>query len=175
MDDISKTKLTERKGNQAVDMGVFGLNIDSVFDVKDSETFIAEANDTFSGYYNKEHFNRDWAYKNFPAGRYVIIVYQIHSVYQDEKQIWTNDHFINEVGKDSRYRSPKFVIISDQLKEYMIPSWGQSLSTHTIHDDKAPLQARIFSLEEAKQYAITNSSNGHKLAVMEWYEDYDMF
>ena len=46
---------------------------------------------------------------------------------------------------------------------------------HTIHNDEAPLQARIFTLEEAQQYAITNSENGHKLAVLEWYEDYNMY
>jgi hypothetical protein len=156
-------------------MGVFELGADSVFDVKESETFIAEANDSFSGYYEKEHFNHDWAYRNYPAGRYVIIVYQIHSLYQDGKQIWINRHFINEVGRFSRYRTPCFVIISDQVRDYMIPSWGRRLSTHTIQNDKAPLQAGIHTLEEAKQFAIAHSVDGRRTAVMEWYEDYNMF
>ena len=156
-------------------MGVFESGVDSLFDVRESDTFIAESDDTFSGYYKKEHFNSEWAYKSFPSGRYVIVVYQIHSIFQGGKQIWINRLFENATGRNSRYRSPCFALISDQQNDYVIPSWGRSLSTHTIHNDKDPLQARIFTLEEAEQFAIANSENGHKVAVLEWYEDYDMF
>ena len=156
-------------------MGVFESGVDSLFDVRESDTFIAESDDTFSGYNKKEHFNFEWAYNGFPSGRYVIVVYQIHSLYQDGKQIWLNRHFENVTGKYSRYRSPCFAVIYDKKKDYLIPSWGRCLSTYTIHNDKNPLQVRIFTLEEAEQFAIANSENGHKVAVLEWFEDYDMF
>ena len=120
-------------------MSIFGSDINSVFNVKESQTFIAEANDTYSGYYEKGHFSRDWACANFEAGRYVIVVYQIHSLYMDGKQIWLNENFENAVGKYSRYRQPSFVIITDKLQEYIIPSWGRSYFTHIIHNDKDPL------------------------------------
>ncbi len=156
-------------------MGTFTSDVSTVFNVKGSQTFIAEADDTYSGYYDKDHFSRERACKEFEAGRYVIVVYQIHSIYMDGKQIWLNEHFENAVGRDSRYRQPCFVIITDKLHEYMIPSWGRSYFTHIIHNDKDPLQVKIFSLEEARQFAVTASGEGHKIAVMEWFEDYDMY
>ena len=156
-------------------MGTFTSDVNTVFNVKGSQTFIAEADDTYSGYYDKDHFSRERACKEFAAGRYVIVVYQIHSIYMDGKPIWLNENFENAVGRDSRYRRPSFVIITDKLQEYLIPSWGRSYFTHIIHTDKDPLQVKIFSLEEARQFAVTASGNGQKIAVMEWYEDYDMY
>jgi hypothetical protein len=35
-------------------MGIFESGVDSVFDVRESDTFIAEADDTFSGYFKYE-------------------------------------------------------------------------------------------------------------------------
>ena len=43
-------------------------------------------------------------------------------------------------------------------------------------DEKDPLHARMFSgIEKAQQEAQKYSEQGFKVAVLEWFEDFDMF
>jgi len=151
-------------------------NIDLLFEAKEYKgPFIAAADNYYSEFMERGDFGREWSWQ-FPAGRYVIVVYQRHSVYVSGKQIWLNEHFENVVGCDSRYRGPCFVIILDKAMEYEVESWkDHKLLTNVIHDECAPLQAKIFSLKEAKKTARELSAMGNKAAVMEWFEDYDMY
>ena len=140
-----------------------------------SGNFIAEADDRFSDYMDRRSFGLEWS-RSFPAGRYVIVIYQRCSVYIAGKQIWQNNDFLNEVGKDSRYRSPRFVIALDRARDYAISSWDQPLQSHIVHDADAPLQVKTFScIEAAETVALKYSEQGFKAAVLEWFEDFDMF
>ena len=151
-------------------------NIDLVFDKAARRgNFIAAAYDEFTEFMELGDFGREWAW-SFPAGRYVITVYQRHSLYEGGKQVWKNDQFLNAVGKDSRYRKPSYAIILDQALEYWPRTWKRSLLSHTVQSSRDPLQAKIFSsLEDARKAAEQYSEQGFKAAVMEWYEDYDMY
>lgn len=140
-----------------------------------SGSFIAEAKDMFSGYMQRHEFSREWA-RDFPSGRYVITVYQRYSVFIAGKQIWQNNDYLNEVGKDSRYRSPHFVIVLDRMLDYVVPSWGRPLQSHILMDSNNPLQTLIFpSIKKAEQAARKYSEQGFKAAVLEWFEDFDMY
>ena len=140
-----------------------------------SGNYIAAANDRFSEYMEKHEVCREWA-RSFPAGRYVIIIYQRYSVFIAGKRIWQNNDYLNEVGKDSRHRSPCFVIALDRELDYMIPSWGRQLKSHIVMDEKDPLQTKIFpGIEKAESVAKKYSENGFKAAVLEWFEDFDMY
>ena len=151
-------------------------NIDLVFDKAARRgNFIAAAYDEFTDFMELGDFGREWAW-SFPAGRYVITVYQRHSLYEGGKQVWKNDQFLNAVGKDSRYRKPSYAIILDQALEYWPRTWKRSLLSHTVQSSGDPLQVKIFSsLEDARKAAEQYSEQGFKAAVMEWYEDYDMY
>ena len=151
-------------------------NIDLVFDKAARRgNFIAAAYDEFTEFMELGDFGREWAW-SFPAGRYVITVYQRHSLYEGGKQVWKNDQFLNAVGKDSRYRKPSYAIILDQALEYWPRTWKRSLLSHTVQSSRDPLQAKIFSsLEDARKAAEQYSEQGFKAAVMEWYEDFDMY
>ena len=151
-------------------------NIDLLFEAgTQSGNFIAEAGDRFSNYLDRREFGYKWSL-NFPAGRYVIIVYQRCSIYEKGKQIWKNDDFLNEVGKDSRYKSPCFVVILNRTMNYKISSWNQLLRSHTLRDKDNPLQPQFFSsLETAEEVAKKYSEQGVMAAVLEWYEDYNMY
>ena len=151
-------------------------NIDLLFEMEaHSGNFIAVAQDKFSEYMDRQDFSREWAW-SFPAGRYVITVYQRYSVYIAGKQIWRNNDYLNEVGKDSRYRSPYFVIALDRELDYMIPSWGRLLQSHILMDEKDSLQTKTFTcIEKAEKTARQYSEKGFKVAVLEWFEDYDMY
>ena len=151
-------------------------NIDLLFEEKESNgSFIAEANDYYSEFMARNVFNREWS-RQFPAGRYAITVYQRHSVYAFGKQIWLNEHFENVVGRDSRYRNPCYVIILDKPMEYEIESWkDRKLLSNVVRDERNPLQAKTYSLEEAKKTARDFSAMGYKAAVMGWFDDYDMY
>jgi hypothetical protein len=142
-------------------------NIDLLFSTEThSENFIAVAQDRFSEYMDRNEFSREWA-RSFPSGRYVITIYQRYSVFIAGKQIWRNNEFLNEVGKDSRYRSPYFVIALDKELNYMIPSWGRPLQSHIVMDEKNPLQAQIFpSVERAELVAQKYAEQGFKVAVL---------
>ena len=137
--------------------------------------FIAEANSEFSNFMKRNEFSHDWAYSNFNGGRYVITIYQRHSVYESGQQVWLNDHFDNSVGVDSRYKFPCYVIILDHPLEYIIKSWRVPLITYTVHNEKDPLQAKTYNLYDAEAEAKKLSKDGHKAVIMEWFEDYNMY
>ena len=151
-------------------------NVELLFETETHHgNFIAEAQDRFSEYMDRQEFGRDWAW-NFPSGRYVIIVYQRCSVFIEGKRTWRNDDYLNEVGNNSRYRSPHFVIALDRRREYMIPSWGRPLRSHIVMDENNPLQVLVFSdIETAEEVARQYSVKGFKVAVLEWFEDFDMY
>ena len=151
-------------------------NVDLLFKSETaSGNYIAEANDRFSEYMERQEICREWA-MNFPAGRYVIIVFQRYSVFIEGKKIWQNNDYLNEVGKYSRYKSPCFVIALDRELDYMVPSWGRPLRSHILMNEKNSLQARVFqSVEKAELVAEEYSKKGFKVAVLEWFEDFDMY
>ena len=151
-------------------------NIDLLFGTEEQKgTFIAEAGDRFSNFMEWKEFGREWA-RRFPSGRYVITVYQRHSVYQAGNQVWKNERYRNETGSDSRHKAPCFVIILDREMEYQIPGWGRPLRSHTVRSKADPLQAETFSdMETAETAARKFSEQGFKAAVLEWFEDYDMY
>lgn len=151
-------------------------NVELIFEKRaDRGNFIAAANDEFSEFMGPEEFGREWAW-SFPAGRYVITVYQRHSLYESGKLVWKNEDFLNAVGKDSRYRSPAFVIILDRALEYRPKTWKWNLLSHTVQSSGDPLQAKMFSSAEgAGKAAAKYSEQGFRAAVMEWFEDYDMY
>ena len=150
-------------------------NIGLVF-AKDDEpdTFIAESGDCFSDLLSRGGFGRDWAW-NFPAGRYVITVYQRHSVYENGERVWLNQRFENSVGEDSRDREPRFAIVLNHPVDYEIESWGRNLTSRFLRSEADPLQVETFDLEEAEAAASDLSADGHSASVLEWFEDYDMY
>ena len=150
-------------------------NISLVFSTYDEHgTFIAKTGEYYSGLMQPGDFGRDWAWR-FPAGRYVIVILQRHSVFADGKQVYLNDRYTDSVGNDSRYKKPVFVLITDEEREYTIPSWNRELTTHTIQNEDEPLQIKVYNLKDALKEAKSLSENDRKAAVLEWFEDYDMF
>ena len=150
-------------------------NIKLIFEpyIHDGE-YIAEANDRFTKFASKDIYDREWAGK-FHGGRYVITVYQRHSVYVNGERVFLNMNFEPEVGKFSRYRKPCYVLLTDRELEYEVPSWkNRKLTSHFVREDKSPLQVRIFQdLTKAEKTAARLSADG-SVAVLEWYEDHDM-
>ena len=111
-------------------------NVDLLFKSEAaSGSFIAAANNRFSEYMERQDFCRDWAW-SFPAGRYVIIVYQRYSVFAAGEKNWQNKDYLNEVGTNSRYGSPCFVIALDRGLDYTVPSWGRPLRSHVLMNEK---------------------------------------
>ena len=152
-------------------------NIKLIFEEKTNEgEFIAEVNDGFSEFSTKDTYNRDWA-MSFPSGRYVIVVYQRHSLYRDGVQIYKNVSYENSTGRYSRYKKTSFVLLLDKEMEYTIPSWeNHKLISHIVREDKNALHTKIFdSIEKAEKAAVVFSKKGNKVAILEWYEDFDMF
>ena len=152
-------------------------NINLVFEDKQTECeFIAEANDSFSEFSTKDTYNRTWAW-GFPSGRYVIVVYQRHSLYQEGVLIYKNKSYENTTGRNSRYKKPSFVLMLDKEVEYTVPSWGShKLISHIIREEQNALQAKIFdNIEKVEKAAVDYSKKGNIVAVLEWYEDFDMF
>jgi len=173
---VEKESLIDDAPDMRLDSVFKYENIDLLFEAgTQSGKFIAEAGDRFSNYLDRREFGYKWSL-NFPAGRYVIIVYQRCSIYEKGKQIWKNDDYLNEVGKDSRYKSPCFVVILNRTMNYKISSWDQLLRSHTLRDKDNPLQPQVFSsLETAEEVAKKYSEQGVMAAVLEWYEDYNMY
>lgn len=151
-------------------------NLDLIFEEFMHEgEFIAQANDTYSGFGKKDDFGFKWI-QNFPFGRYVIIIYQRHSLYANGKQIFLNTMYDNSVGSNNRHRMPGFVLILDQVRDYSVATWNRQLVTHTVCNTSNPLQAETYwYLEDAEAAACKYSRQGYKVALMEWFEDYDMF
>ena len=152
-------------------------NIKLIFEAKQVEgEFIAEANDSFSEFSTKDTYNSNWA-RSFPSGRYVIVVYQRHSLYREGVLIYKNESYENIVGRFSRYKKPSFVLLLSHETEYTVPSWdNHKLISHILREDKNALQAKVFdSIEKAEKAAIEHSKRIRNVAILEWYEDFDMF
>ena len=137
-------------------------------------SFFAETGDMYSEPIHTKVFGRAWAW-TFPSGRYVITIYQRHSVYEDGKRVFLNGRYEDSVGKYSRYGYPVFAVVCDTASESVVPTWSYPLVSHIIRSENDPLQVRIFSLEDAEETACRYSEDGHRAAVVEWYEDHDMY
>lgn len=163
-------------GTQKVETVFKEENLELVFRPKDSEkALIAEAFNLFSDYMDMDDVGYDWA-SNFESGRYVIVVYQRFSVFENAKRMWINQDFQNKVGRFSRYKKQVFAIMLDHEIEYKVPGWGRSLWTYTLQDPKNTLQVLTFpSAWVAESYAKRYSKEGYKVAVLGWYEDYGMY
>ena len=152
-------------------------NINLIFEDKQAEgEFIAEANDCFTEFSSKDTYNCDWA-RSFPCGRYVIVIYQRHSLYREGVQIYKNESYESSTGRFSRYKKPSFVLLLSHEIEYTVPSWdNHKLISHILREDKNSLQAKVFdSIEKAEKAAIEHSKRIRNVAILEWYEDFDMF
>ena len=163
-------------GNMTFDKELRLDNIELLFEAgSHSGDFIAAVGDDFTEYKDRKEFNYEWAWTH-PAGRYVISVFQRCSVFIAGKAIWKNKDRLNEAEKDSRYKPPRFVIVLDQKKEYMVPSWGRTMWSHFVRSEKDPLHPRGFSgIEKAELAARRYSEQGVRAAVLECLEDFDMF
>ena len=68
------------------------------------------------------------------------------------------------------------MIILDRALEYRPKTWKWDLLSHTVQSSGDPLQAKMFSsAEDAGKAAAKYSEQGFRAAVMEWFEDYDMY
>lgn len=163
-------------GTQKVETVFKEKNLELVFRPEDSEkAFIAKAFNLFSDYMDIDDVGYDWA-SNFESGRYVIVVYQRFSVFENGKRMWINKAFQNKVGRFSRYKKQVFAIMLDCEIEYKVSGWSRSLWTYTLQDPKNTLQVLTFpSAWVAESYAKKYSKEGHKVAVQGWYEDYGMY
>lgn len=150
-------------------------NINLLFEeIKHKGEFIATAMDLYSSFSEQEKYDLEWV-RQFQSGRYVIVIYQRHSVYKDGKQVFINTEFVNTVGKYCRHKTPQFVLISDKERGYFIKSWDSILKRHTIQDGNDPLQTKYYDIESAKIAAINYSKLGESVAIVEWFNDYDMY
>ena len=101
-------------GTQKVETVFKEENLELVFRPEDSEkALIAEAYNLFSDYMGMDDVGYDWG-SNFEFGRYVIVVYQRFSVFENGKRIWINKAFQNKVGRFSRYKKQVFAIMLDR-------------------------------------------------------------
>ena len=101
-------------GTQKVETVFKEENLELVFRPEDSEkAFIAKAFNLFSDYMDIDDVGYDWA-SNFESGRYVIVVYQRFSVFENGKRMWINKAFQNKVGRFSRYKKQVFAIMLDR-------------------------------------------------------------
>ncbi len=105
----------------------------------------------------------------------MIVVYQRHSVYRDGEQVYLNRSFDASVGKNCRYGRPVYALVLDRETAYEVPSWGRSLVSHILHDEQEPLQVLCLPLGKAEKAAAAYSRGGRRAAVLEWYEDFDMY
>lgn len=150
-------------------------NINLLFEeIKHKGEFIAAAYDLYSSFSEQEKYDLKWA-RNFEPGRYVIVIYQRHSVYKNGKQVFINTEFVDTVGKYCSYKTPQFVLISDKEREYFIKSWDSRLKTHTIQDENNPLYNKNYDIESAKIAAINYSKSGESVVIAEWFNDFDMY
>ena len=163
-------------GTQKVETVFKEENLELVFRPEDSEkAFIAKAFNLFSDYMDIDDVGYDWA-SNFESGRYVIVVYQRFSVFENGKRMWINKAFQNKVGRFSRYKKQVFAIMLDREIEYKVSGWSRSLWTYTLQNPKNTLQVLTFpSAWVAEGYAKKYSKEGYKVAVLGWYEDYGMY
>lgn len=127
--------------------------------------FMAKIYDSFTKFFPKECFSRKWAHSGFPSERYVILVYQRHSVYQNGKCIYENKNYVNSIGDYSRYHKPVFKVVAEEDTAYPImdPKLDNIIS--------AKYETAAEAAKAAKEYSL----KGYKTAVIEWYADYNMY
>ena len=151
-------------------------NIELVFNKDQSyNNYIAYTNDLFSHCLKNDEFSREWSLQ-FESGRYVIVIFQRYAVFENGELIYKNQDFLETVGKECRYSKPNYVIVLDEDHEYFINSWNRNLSSHILRSKEEPLQLLVYTdAEKAMKEAQRYSLNNHRSAVMEWFEDYDMY
>lgn len=81
-----------------VALGLFTLDKVYNYSVADKKALIAEAFNLFSDYMGMDDVGYDWG-SNFESGRYVIVVYQRFSAFENGKRMWINKAFQNKVGR----------------------------------------------------------------------------
>ena len=150
-------------------------NGDILFDEQQHEAeFIASVGTEFSDYMPKEIFTHDWAWQ-FPSQRYVILIYQRHSIYQNGQLTFFNEKYENVCG-ESRYHRPCFVVLLDKPLNYDIPTWQVPLKSYSLQEEKEPLHTKIFNkFMDAQNEAIKYSLSGYKVLIAEWYADFNMY
>ncbi len=96
---------------------------------------------------------------------------------ENGRKIFTNINFDDgHIIGASRWKEIQFVIVTNVLWEYAIPSWEtHTLKTYAIQDNQNPLQLKLFSTSDcAIQYAITLSKKWHiKCIIAQWFADID--
>ncbi|MBR1758453.1 MAG: hypothetical protein IJ744_06975 [Lachnospiraceae bacterium] len=125
---------------------------------------------------DKNEFNREWSLQ-FPNDRYVITIYQRYSVFEKGKRVWLNTMFDDALPPHNRYENRRFVVVLDKAREYTYTMYNinRTMSTFFIRNEEHPMWAELFSLEEAETIAKAYSEKEYKAAVMEWFDDFDMF
>ena len=148
-------------------------NIDLLFEAESHYgDFIAAVDNGFSEYMDRKEFDRDWAW-SFPAGRYVINVFQRCCVFKEGKLIWQNN---DRLKNTARSKTSCFVIVLDQKLKYTVPSWGRTMLSYFVRDKKDHLHYLGFPvIEKAGSEAQRYSEHGFRAAVLESIEDYNMF
>lgn len=113
----------------------------------------------------------------FDAGRYVIYVYERHSLYQDGKRYYADPNFSGEIARDNRGRRAAYVIMTDEKHGYKVPSWhDMTLDSYLVRDEESPLQLKTFStLAEAQEHASGYSRSGRRSAVLLICGEWDMY
>lgn len=152
-------------------------NLELLFECKKYKNeFIAWADDLYSEFTSKDIYNRDWAWQ-FPAGHYVIIVYQRYAVYNDGVEQYINKNFQDVVSRECRHKKLKYSLITKKKNEYSIPSWKGKYVTNTVQNETDPLQNKYYlSVEEAREAAIQYSKEEENTTVIvAWYADFDMY
>lgn len=136
--------------------------------------YIGMVNNMCSSFSGSDKYNPKWAWQ-FPSGRYVIVIYQRHSVYKEGIQIYMNTAFECKVSDYCRHENPRYVLVSDKVREYYISSWGSNLLSYSIKNEQNPLQEKYYDIDDAKRAAIDYSQAGETIVILEWFADYDMY
>ena len=114
---------------------------------------------------------------NYFTGAYVLNIFKRFAVVENGKVIFVNKLFNDgHIIGASRLKNIQYAILTSQIQEYKIPSWGtQVLKTYAIHDDNAPLQLKLFLTEDSTiQYAMSLSKKERiKCIVAQWFADID--
>lgn len=138
--------------------------------------FIVGMCDSFTEYMEEGVVDYEWVW-SFPGTRYVIIVYQRHSVYEQGQCIYRNRNFTEKIGKYSRYHRPVYVVAVDTELYYTVSTWGsRKLKSNFVQGEKDTLNHEFFeTAEDAAEVAKEYSTRGYRTAVLEWFEDHDHF
>lgn len=152
-------------------------NIAQIFEAREFRgEYFAGYGNYFSDLGLRENLDIDY-YLYFDSGRYVIFVYERHSLYQDGEQYYVNPRFSGVIADNNRTRKLTYAIITDKKHEYKIPSWhNMPLESYFVQDEAAPLRLKTFEkLAEAKENAAEYSKSGKKTAVLGIYGEWDMY